>query len=183
MDRAAMSLAEPRPNHFYRRESVNVQDIRLLVDYTDWANHLVLDAVDAISLDEQQRERGVSHGSLHGTLLHMLFAEWVWLSRWKGSSPTAALASADFPTLEEIREYWKAIENERQGFVAGLSDEALLSPLTYRDMKGTEYTNPLGLLMQHVVNHATLHRGQVMGMIRQLGIKPPETDFLFFFRK
>jgi uncharacterized damage-inducible protein DinB len=34
--------------------------------------------------------------------------------------------------------------------------------------------------MQHVVNHATLHRGQVVGMIRQLGITPPATDLLFY---
>jgi uncharacterized damage-inducible protein DinB len=34
--------------------------------------------------------------------------------------------------------------------------------------------------MQHVVNHATLHRGQVVGMIRQLGIVPPTTDLLFY---
>ena len=41
---------------------------------------------------------------------------------------------------------------------------------------------PLVALLLHVVNHATLHRGQVMGMIRQLGIAPPATDFLFFYR-
>ncbi|MEP7352919.1 MAG: DinB family protein [Acidobacteriota bacterium] len=34
--------------------------------------------------------------------------------------------------------------------------------------------------MLHVVNHATLHRGQVMGMIRQLGIAPPVTDLIFY---
>jgi uncharacterized damage-inducible protein DinB len=34
--------------------------------------------------------------------------------------------------------------------------------------------------MQHVVNHATLHRGQVVGMIRQLGVAPPSTDLLFY---
>ena len=36
--------------------------------------------------------------------------------------------------------------------------------------------------MQHVVNHATLHRGQIVGMIRQLGIEPPSTDLLFYLR-
>jgi uncharacterized damage-inducible protein DinB len=33
----------------------------------------------------------------------------------------------------------------------------------------------------HVVNHATLHRGQVVGMLRQLGIRPPATDLVFYY--
>jgi len=37
--------------------------------------------------------------------------------------------------------------------------------------------------MQHVANHATLHRGQVVGMMRQLGIAPPSTDLFFFLRR
>ena len=37
--------------------------------------------------------------------------------------------------------------------------------------------------MQHVVNHATMHRGQIVGMIRQLGIDPPATDLLFYLRR
>ena len=36
--------------------------------------------------------------------------------------------------------------------------------------------------MRHVANHATMHRGQVVGMIRQLGIDPPSTDLLFYLR-
>jgi uncharacterized damage-inducible protein DinB len=33
----------------------------------------------------------------------------------------------------------------------------------------------------HVVNHSTLHRGQVMGMLRQLGKQPPATDIFNFY--
>ena len=35
----------------------------------------------------------------------------------------------------------------------------------------------------HVVNHATLHRGQAMGMLRQMGIEPPHTDLLYYYRE
>ncbi|MBS1811627.1 MAG: DinB family protein [Acidobacteria bacterium] len=162
---------------------MNLQSIRHLYDYTHWANHLVIDAVEAISVEEQLRDRGVSHQSLHGTLLHMLFAEWVWLERWRGNSPSAPLRAADFPDLASIRSYWQQVETERDEFLASLTEETLHAGWTYKDIAGNEYTNPLVLLMQHVVNHATLHRGQVVAMIRQLGVKPPATDFLFFFRK
>lgn len=162
---------------------MNVHDIRYLFDYTSWANHLTLDAAEEIKVEEQLFDRGVSHQSIHGTLLHMLFAEWVWLNRWKGNSPSDALNAEDYPDLASVRKYWLQIEAEREEFLNGLTDESLLAGTTYKDLAGNEYTNPLGLLMQHVVNHATLHRGQVVAMIRQLGIKPPATDFLFYFRK
>jgi uncharacterized damage-inducible protein DinB len=162
---------------------MNTSDVRLLFDYTVWANHLILDAVEKLSTEDQQRNVQISHDSIHGTLVHMLFAEWVWLARWKGTFPSAALSIEDYPTVAAVRQHWQQIEAERAAFIASLTDEVLQSHVTYRDLKGNEYHNPLGLLMQHVVNHATLHRGQIVGLIRQLGVTPPATDFLFYFRK
>jgi uncharacterized damage-inducible protein DinB len=162
---------------------MNLQDIRYFHEYNRWANHLILDAVEAVSTEEQLRERGVSHHSMHGTLVHLLFAEWVWLERWKGHSPSAPLRAEDFPDLASIRNYWQQLEAQYDDFLNNLTEETLQANLTYKDIAGNEYHNPLVLLMQHVVNHATLHRGQVMAMLRQLGIKPPATDFLFFFRR
>lgn len=40
---------------------------------------------------------------------------------------------------------------------------------------------PAGQIVMHVVNHATLHRGQIVGMLRQLGVKPPSTDIVFYY--
>ena len=127
---------------------MNVQDIRYLYDYTIWANHLTLDATEAVSVEEQMRDRGVSHQSMHGTLLHMLFAEWVWLARWKGVSPSAPLRTEEFPDLASIRNYWQQIEAERADFLANLTDESLQADLMYKDIAGNTHKNPLGLLLQ-----------------------------------
>jgi uncharacterized damage-inducible protein DinB len=50
----------------------------------------------------------------------------------------------------------------------------------FKRINGEAYTLPLVQQMQHVVNHSTLHRGQVVGMIRQLGVTPPATALLFY---
>ena len=162
---------------------MKLSEIQYLFDYTKWANHLILDATANLSEEEFMKDRGVSYQSMHGTMLHMLFAEWVWLRRFQGNSPSAPLAANDYPDLASIKKYWQQIEAERNEFLTTLSDESLEENLTYNDIAGNEHSNPRGLLLQHVVNHATLHRGQVVSMIRQLGIKPPATDFLFYFRK
>jgi uncharacterized damage-inducible protein DinB len=67
--------------------------------------------------------------------------------------------------------------------VAELDEDRLAADLHYKLLSGDGCTMPLVDQMQHVVNHATLHRGQIVGMIRQLGIDPPSTDLLFFLRR
>jgi uncharacterized damage-inducible protein DinB len=61
-----------------------------------------------------------------------------------------------------------------------ISDADLSRELGYTRFTGEAYSLPLVQQMQHVVNHATLHRGQIVDMIRQLGIAPPPTDLLFY---
>jgi uncharacterized damage-inducible protein DinB len=55
--------------------------------------------------------------------------------------------------------------------------------ITYRAMNGSPYANPLGELLRHVVNHGTYHRGQVATLLRQLGVKPPQTDLILYYRE
>ncbi len=159
---------------------MNTNDIRQLFDYTDYANHLVLDAAEKLT-DEQLRQNvQISHGSIFGTLAHMAGAEWVWLSRWQGVSPSEIWNADTFADLAALRARWQEIEGERHQILEGLTTDELHRELSYRNIKGDMFTLPLVQQMQHVVNHATLHRGQVVGMIRQLGITPPAVDLLFY---
>ena len=159
---------------------MNVKEVRFLYGYTEWANHLILDAAATLSEEERLRNVGISHRSIQGTLVHMMGAEWIWLQRWLGTSPKVFWTEADFPTLEVIRSRWDELNAERSAFLSGLSDFSLLKELHYANTKGEEFAYPLIRLLQHVVNHATLHRGQVVGLIREFGHVPPPTDMLFY---
>jgi uncharacterized damage-inducible protein DinB len=82
--------------------------------------------------------------------------------------------------LQQLRTRWQAITEDRRGYLATLSDADLPRELRFTRLNGDVFSMPLEHQMQHVVNHATLHRGQAVGMIRQLGITPPATDLLFY---
>lgn len=158
------------------------REIQELFVYTDWARHRILDAVAQLPVAEQQRDRGISHSSIHGTLVHMLGAEWVWLERFLGRSPTALLNEADFPDLATISERWRVVEADRKEYLASLNDEAMTSVINFASLKCEVSAFPLAQLLLHVINHATHHRGQITGMIRQLGIAPPVTDLIWYMR-
>jgi uncharacterized damage-inducible protein DinB len=159
---------------------MNLNDIRQLFDYTEYANHLVLDAAEQLTDEQLRQDVKISHISIFGTLAHMAGAEWVWLSRWQGESPSAIWNDKTFADLAALRARWHQIETERKTLLDNLTLDALYAELSYRNIKGDAFTLPLVAQMQHVVNHATLHRGQVVGMIRQLGIAPPAVDLLFY---
>jgi uncharacterized damage-inducible protein DinB len=167
---------------------MNRSDIRHLFDYTEWANGLALNAAAKLPDEDLRRDVGISHGSILGTLLHMAGAEWIWLERWNGRSPAkneawslwTAESCADLATLNER---WRDVVNSRARYISELDESRLAAELAFKLLSGDPSSMRLVDQMQHVANHATLHRGQVVGMIRQLGIDPPSTDLLFYLRR
>lgn len=167
---------------------MNLADIKRLINYMEWANELALDAAAKLPDENLRREVGISHGSIFGTLVHMAGAEWIWLERWHGHSPSKTEAWSSWSTeacgdLAGLRERWRGVVDRRARFVSELDEAGLAAEMHYRLLNGDASSLPLVDQMQHVVNHATMHRGQIVGMIRQLGLEPPGTDLLFYLRR
>jgi uncharacterized damage-inducible protein DinB len=65
--------------------------------------------------------------------------------------------------------------------IDGLTDDRLRERISYQNLKGERWEYSLGQMLQHVVNHSTYHRGQIITLLRQLGLKGVSTDFLLYF--
>ena len=184
-----MELNHPLPQVVQTVEAtMNLSDTRHLFDYTEWANGLALDAAAKLSDEDLQRDVQISHGSIFGTLLHMAGAEWIWLERWHGHSPAGKDAwslwkTESCPDLATLNRRWRDVVDRRARYISELDEPRLAVELPFKLLSGDPNSMRLVDQMQHVANHATLHRGQVVGMIRQLGILPPSTDLLFYLRR
>lgn len=165
-------------------------DIELLFEYDRWAYNRVLESAEALSSEQFTRDLGGSFRSVRDTLVHIIGGEWGWLTYWKATSHTTAFltelwdrhdvlfCSEVFPDMPSVRSKWTEIEKEQIEFVNSLTEEALTKLFPIREKQLS-----LAQLMQHLVNHSTYHRGQVVLMMRQLGIKPMATDFVLFLRE
>ena len=64
---------------------MNRKDIQSLLDYNRWCNARILGTAAELT-DEQFLAPGTfPHGGLRATLVHLLFAEWMWRMRWQGT--------------------------------------------------------------------------------------------------
>jgi uncharacterized damage-inducible protein DinB len=163
---------------------VTPADLRELVDYSYWARDRIFEAVSALTTEQYTRAMGNSFSSVRETLVHVYSAEWVWLSRWQGVSPTAPLSAEQWPDLPSLVTSWRELEVKVRAIVSGVTDAGVAKVIEYKLLSGQPGKSPFGSMVQHVVNHGTYHRGQVTTMLRQMGVAPPKsTDFITFVRE
>jgi uncharacterized damage-inducible protein DinB len=161
---------------------MDVAEIRTMFEFNRWANRKLLDAVSLLTHEELTRDMSTSYKSVLGTLLHIFWAEWVWLERCLGRSPGEhELPVADLRDAAAVGARWRSLESDQQRFVETLTADALARRIAYRNFAGEPWEYTLAHMLQHVVNHSSYHRGQVVTLLRQLGRQPPMTDFLFYF--
>jgi len=164
-------------------------DLELMARYNQWMNVRLYAA--AAQLDEAQwhADRGAFFGSIAATLEHILVADTHWLKRFAAAFP--ALASLDhvralplpapvcgitFPAFAPLRGEREAMDAAIVDFTCEAGDELYARPLHYVNSAGESHTKPCGLVLRHVFNHQTHHRGQVTTLFSQFGIDVGVTD-------
>ena len=160
-----------------------IDEFKELYAFNRWANLRMLDAAGALTDEQIVQDLGSSFRSVRDTLVHIMSAEWVWLTRWKGFSPTSFPEQWKPLMLFDIKQEWTVIDTELQLFVRSLHDSDLERVISYRSIAGEAFSSPLPQMLRHVVNHGTYHRGQVTTMLRQLGVgAAATTDLIAWYR-
>jgi len=150
--------------------------IRDLYDYHRWANRTLFDFAAALGDSLCGRDVGpqFSHSKVTRMFGHLYGADLIWLRRWKGTSPTEQ-PGAEFTTMAAVRGAWDPLEAEQKAFVEGLSEADVTREIHYKTSRGEAFHVALGVLLQHVANHATHHRSEIATMLTLLSGSPPDT--------
>jgi uncharacterized damage-inducible protein DinB len=86
-------------------------------------------------------------------------------------------------TWEALTKDWQELQKQWEAWAESLTDADLEREVGYKYLDGQTGSTPAKQVILHLVNHATLHRGQVVGMLRQVDVKPPVTDFIAYLRE
>ena len=160
---------------------MNKQDILLLYQYNQWSSQKILDAASNVTLEQYLAPASFPHGGLRGTLVHALFAAWIWRMRWEGTSPTQRLKPEDFPTFEELRGRWEEEENKMMVFIDSLTDERLNNKFNYKSTDGKPYARILWQAMAHLINHSTQHKTEAAAILTDFRHSPGDIDMIYYF--
>jgi len=163
---------------------MNVHDLQTLLDYHYWARDRVLDGNQTLDVEQYNRDLGSSFKSVRETATHVYAAEWAWYSRWHGESPTALLPADRFADLAALRAAWIEYEGKLRAYIGALTDVAINQAIEFKLLSGQAGAAPIWQMVQHVVNHASYHRGQLTTMLRQLAAPPAKPmDLIAYYRQ
>lgn len=163
--------------------AITVEALRAHLDYTAWASAKLVDAASQLTSEELTRDFHTADHSVLGTLVHVYAADRVWLGRIQGNPPAKFIDPERDMQLSVLKNDWPALLEQWKQWAAGLTDESMRTPVSYKDLKGNPHQTPLWQIALHVVNHGTHHRGQVSGFLRAMGRTPPPIDLIFYYRE
>jgi len=153
---------------------------RTMAAYNSEMNRRIYAAVSRLLDAERRRDRGAFFGSLHATLVHLLWGDCQWMSRFDGwERPTTPIKESG-----HMIENYAELCAERIKTDAGIEDWArrvderwLDADMTWFSLAANhEVTAPRRFLVTHFFNHQTHHRGQAHALITAAGEKTADTD-------
>jgi uncharacterized damage-inducible protein DinB len=156
--------------------------LRTHIDYSAWASQRLVDAASRLSPAELSRDFETADRSILGTLVHLYAADRLWLARLNGGPHPGFITDAD-RHLRVLQNDWPALYQRWKDWAHGITPVSAVTPVSYNDMRGNPWSQPLWQLILHVVNHGTHHRGQVSGFLRSLGHTPPQLDLVLYYRE
>jgi uncharacterized damage-inducible protein DinB len=161
---------------------MNLQEVKLLHAYNAWANNRILHALADVPEQEYLQDMKSSHGSIHGTMVHIVAAEKLWQSRWSGTPGETLLTTDDVPSLPRLTSLWEEVGRGTARFIGAMTDRKLANTLQVDSLAAGPITLTYWQSLQHLVDHSSYHRGQIIALLRQLGFTPPTTSMLLFLR-
>ncbi len=153
-------------------------------EYNVWANKLMIDVLVGLGEEQLNTELVSSFPTLKVTTYHCWSAEYVWLQRLQEVSQPVWQQGFTGPFTEACAD-WEKVSGQLLQYVAELKDDdGAKANCRFADFSGKEHNMPVYQLLHHAFNHATYHRGQLVTMLRQVGVTTiPRTDFVAFARE
>src|SRR5262249_20116204 len=153
-----------------------------LFAYNRWADRLVLDACRQLSPEQYAAEPIPGWSSVRASVVHITSATQNWIRRIAGEEDSRALTENNLPGVEDAGRRLNHANQRLHSPSTALHPQQLAPPRTFQ-LRGRSLVLPPWVVLRHVVNRATYHRGQVASKLNRLGVQQPDTDIVFWARE
>lgn len=161
-----------------------LEHLKLMARYNKWANDRVSTAISDIHEADYLKPRDAFFGSIHGAVNHLLLVDRLWRGRMQGRPyPVESLDQIECADRDVFIGERKAEDDIIIDFVDGFDAAGLEEEFTYATLVGNGGTDKRRIVLAHMFNHATHHRGQVHALLTQVPSDPPPLDLIFYMRE
>lgn len=145
--------------------SERTQRYTKLFQHASWANALLARAVGEHAMDPRATR----------ILAHLFATEWLWLRRLGVAGPDVSVWPQWTPAecgaqIEGLGAAWRT-------FLEGLGTAGLRKTIHYTNARAEPWSSAVEDVLDHVLLHASHHRGQLVLLLREAGMEPPLVDF------
>jgi uncharacterized damage-inducible protein DinB len=152
------------------------------IRYHRWSLREFFPVLEQLSEEKLLANHGTSFGSLYGTLIHIYLADATWFARLRGDAHARISQFKAPDTFAELKSQWTKLLDDWTAWAAHLPEHDWVGLVDVVNSKGVASRSPVWQVVFQVVNHATGHLGQANGILRQIGVVPPNTDLIRFYR-
>ncbi len=150
---------------------------QLMAQYNRWMNRKLFAVCEQIPEADRRRDLGAFFGSIHKTLDHIFYGDVAWINRFTGKPVGVEIGQERHSEFNALQQDRSTLDNAIVHWAQALDGEWLKKPFEYTsNVDGKTRVLPAWVLVTHMFNHQTHHRGQVTTLIKQLGYEPGITD-------
>ena len=152
-----------------------------MAEYNHWMNTKLYDTCAQLDDSKRREEVGAFFGSIHLTLNHILHGDRMFLSRFEGKEESFPPLGTDlYPVFDDLRQARRETDQHLQDWAEAIDQDWLGETLTYKSVSdGKTRTIEHWVLVTHMFNHGTHHRGQITTLLSQIGLDVGDTDMPF----
>jgi len=154
--------------------------IKSLFLHSYWADARIFDFASRIDKEKLFSPLRMPHPSLYKTLFHAIGAEWLWINRCQGTSPSAYMSEKEITNLPDLREKWQEQQQITIGYLNHLTDADLDRAIDYQSISGVPRSNILWHILVHVPMHSHQHRAEAAQILTEFGESPGNLDFYYY---
>jgi len=148
-----------------------------LFSHHRWANLRLLERCAELTPEQLDATVIGAYGSIHDTLQHIAMSEQSYFSRISTGKRYDRPEDAPPMTITEMVD---SVRRTGSGLIEWVP-QVQAGDTVQIDWDGTRRDVPKTIILTQVINHATEHRAQIMVMLTQLGIEPPDLQSWSYF--
>jgi uncharacterized damage-inducible protein DinB len=123
--------------------------------------------------------------SLKDTLLHIMWAEDSWINySIRGlEDPNRPFPYSDFNSWEAIEDFNTRVISKVDNYLSSLTPESLYKSVSRINKDGIKRNTIVKEVLIHVLTEELHHRGEIIAVLWQMNIQPPDMGWLSVMKK